>query len=240
MLFFIGVIKRECEFEKALGLDDVVIRYMEKGIWIYRILQAKHKSNDKVRVSDLRSIQSDNDFSLLKLFVSFSAIMNTDIFQTQENIKDVIIITNTDFQFKINIELDEDVEDENETDLDESHEESENQELLDEEQWISFFKQEPDNNDEFLCKIKVSILKLNKKKVIVRELKKLINKKLANFEKEQENVVSTTALKILNLILQQSKNISNILNIFGKIDDCSKELYNDLIGLIQVIQSSIK
>ncbi|WP_254229470.1 ankyrin repeat domain-containing protein [Wolbachia pipientis] len=100
------------EMTEAEKFDDLVFRYVDnKGDTKYRFLQAKHKQfiyeeENKIKVSDLKSSEDKNPFSLQKYFVSYIKDTQKEDFK-DGSIKDFIICTNTHFAFEPNTEIKE-------------------------------------------------------------------------------------------------------------------------------------
>ncbi|XP_065224715.1 uncharacterized protein LOC135848678 isoform X2 [Planococcus citri] len=86
------------EMKEAEKFDDVVFRYTkDNGRWIYRFLQAKHRSCVKTHISGLLDINSD--FYLPKYFDSFCKIKKNPYFKDQI-LGDFIICTNAGLEDK--------------------------------------------------------------------------------------------------------------------------------------------
>lgn len=87
--------------------SEVETKTDSKSNWCYRLIQAKHTlepDKKRITVNSLTTISDDN-FSLQKYYSSFCKILEADLFKSDENyidhLKDIVIITNTDFDFDI-------------------------------------------------------------------------------------------------------------------------------------------
>lgn len=254
MLFIIGALEKKWEFElatelkSAIGFDDLVIRYKNGSSWIYRLLQAKHKEDPKkgrITVDKLISIKNDDDeFSILNYFKSFCEIIKRDVFNTTEKldkniarknckcIKDLIIITNTDFDFDFEINNRENkINDGNTSDVEESEIAKKQRE---EQTWIRFFMPAAMDDDFLSVKpsdMKISIFNFKMKDKIESEIKKLIDKKIEYITEIQNKIVSKIMLEsrfIINVYYNEIRNqMSEKNNEHNERFDT--EFMNDLI-----------
>lgn len=109
--FYIG-----SEVTEAGDFDDIVMQYKSNDDnWQFRFFQAKHRMNPtkrRITVDELikqteksktKKSKTNDDFSLLKYFRSFCKIIANPLFEGSNDlshIKDVVLITNTDFDFE--------------------------------------------------------------------------------------------------------------------------------------------
>lgn len=263
MLFIIGAIENKWEFELATelksaeGFDDLVIRYKNGSSWIYRLLQAKHKEDPdrgRITVAKLISIKNDDvEFSILNYFKSFCEIIKRDVFNDEKKldkniahknckrIKDLIIITNTDFAFEINNRENE-INDElsNTSNVEESEIAKKQRE---EQTWIRFFMPAA-TDDDFLSvqpsEMKISIFNSEMKDKIESEIKKIINRKIEYIEVIQNEIVSKIMLDGSSIINEYYKSLNKWLA--NKIQNQMSELnteYNETF-IKKLIRNSIK
>ncbi len=85
------------EMDDAEKFDDVFFKYVREGETYYRCLQAKHKHEDKSKISDADLLAEENgEFSLRKYFSSFQKVKKKLV---DGRLQELTICTNIGFDF---------------------------------------------------------------------------------------------------------------------------------------------
>lgn len=231
------------EMTAAEKLDDIVIEYKKLENRFLIFLQAKHKDDidEKIKISDLISTSNNNDFSLLKYFISVCKIKSNEMFQDAEQL--FCIVTNIDFEFSVYKDQSDGCTSANtKTNENKKRTNAIQQKNNEFEKWENFFDKQPvSRENEFFYFEDVDFEAYERKFNLEStsnqpkaELFEMIQINLlmgAIETKEIANYASTKEKFVAIIIIYLIRNAKNALRNIEKVDKNGKRVVDDVVGM---------